>query len=754
MTAFLVGPFVLVAMAAGAGVTPTDVAWRPAPPVWVSPAAIPAAPAEGKESIQYLLMDDQVRVVDGVVEAFRRTARRVVTPAGLEGGVDVMVDWHPAWQDLTMNWVRVRRGDQVLEPVEPQHLRVLQREQELEWGVLHDQHTLAIFVPGLQVGDIVDVAFTKRGSNPALTGRYAGDYWLAWPGRTIVQRDLRVVWRGKRPLFVRLLGGAEAAVVSKTRWGEEHRWSVGGEPVPEREPWTPSWWTSGSAIQLSDFESWEDVATWALPGYQVPEVLPEPMQAWLTSAKEGDTEARFLAAAAFVRGEVRYVGFEVGENTLRPHAPAEVFQQRYGDCKDTALLLVTLLTHLGIEASAALVSTEYTTHVDTLQPSPFAFNHVIVKATVGQQVRWVDGTMSHEKGPYDAWEQVGPYQALVLAPGVRALESVVPSPPTAPDEEVSEQLHLRDGGGASLTVRTVLRRGPAAAMRHRLARAGSDEVSEDFLEFVQGRMAKAELRDPLQVDDRGTELELVESYRMPGMIEADFPTDGWAIMRVLRRPEVGPGRRAPLAVGEATWVRHTVEVSDPDGAREESDSAHVDGPGFRFDYTSRAGSNQAVFTYELWRTNDEVPAGEAAAYAQAVERVYDRLSWEWRTQRHHKTSDRTLALLSAVGGVMVLALLFLVPWYVGFSPRAMLRRRAFARRTTAQRGETPQEPLRVKQPEDVESALRRRKCACGIPARWGALSEVSEVRLGESVVWVQKADCEACGRPSHVYFTR
>jgi hypothetical protein len=752
-----------------AGAPPPSVGgvpWRPTPPPWVTSTPIPTPTLRANPAaIETLLLDDQVRVVSGAPERFQRRVRRIGTSAGLEEGVDVMVEWRPAWESLTMHWVRVRRGDQVLEPVSPRHVRVLQRERDLESGMLHDGFTLAIFVPGLQVGDVVDVAFTRGGQNPALGDRYADWFDLAWPEHPVVQRTLRVVWRGapvgggRRPLHVRPLGGAPEPEREETRWGLEHRWSVVGAELPRLEPYTPSWWVEAPAVQLSDFDTWADVAAWDLPAYQVPEALSPEMQAWLSGVDGADDEARFLAAAAFVRGQVRYLGFEVGENSLRPHPPEQVFEQRYGDCKDTALLLVTLLHHLGIEAAPALVGTGWGTHVSDLQPSPFAFDHVIVRAEVGGAVRWVDTTMPHEEGPYADWTPVGPYEVLVVRPGAAALERVEPPPPTTPEEEVQERFQMRaTPDGAALTVRSVLRRGRAHELRRRLAEVGQAGVAEAYLEFQRERLPRVEVAAPLSVADRGTEVEVTESYVLPGQVDQDLRVGGWAVDAVL--PELGSDgpRVAPMALPEPAWVRHTVELRSPVDLGPHADDARVEVQGLRFSYRERSDETHAVISYEVQLTGDDLPAAEVAAYVAAVERARDEVSrtWHWRTGGGPRPSGGGAADLTPFGVGLVVLLLVGIPWLLSWPKRALLawRRGTFARKHNTLRGETAQAPLRVERREALEAAMRRRRCPCGTPSSWGPLGEASELRMGDRVVWSCQAECRACGRAEHIYFVR
>jgi transglutaminase-like putative cysteine protease len=54
--------------------------------------------------------------------------------------------------------------------------------------------------------------------------------------------------------------------------------------------------------------------------------------------------------------EVRYTGIEFGEAALMPHDPADTLSRKYGDCKDKATLLATMLRAAGIPAYVALLN--------------------------------------------------------------------------------------------------------------------------------------------------------------------------------------------------------------------------------------------------------------------------------------------------------------------------------------------------------------------------------------------------------------
>ena len=65
-----------------------------------------------------------------------------------------------------------------------------------------------------------------------------------------------------------------------------------------------------------------------------------------------------------MQDDIRYLGFENGLNSFKPSKPIEVLKRRFGDCKDKALLLSTLLQSYGIAANPILVNSTYGKNID------------------------------------------------------------------------------------------------------------------------------------------------------------------------------------------------------------------------------------------------------------------------------------------------------------------------------------------------------------------------------------------------------
>jgi transglutaminase-like putative cysteine protease len=117
------------------------------------------------------------------------------------------------------------------------------------------------------------------------------------------------------------------------------------------------------------------------------------------SLVEGKTARweRVRALSEFVQGTIVYLEITLDQDVLagmRPHPPSEVLRHRYGDCKDKATLLVSMLRSVGEDARVALVSSGNPTAVAEAWPTP-SFDHMIVliRADGSEPAAWpvVDG---------------------------------------------------------------------------------------------------------------------------------------------------------------------------------------------------------------------------------------------------------------------------------------------------------------------------------------------------------------------------
>ena len=199
------------------------------------------------------------------------------------------------------------------------------------------------------------------------------------------------------------------------------------------------------ALLVSTFPDWTAFSAWYRRLIRLAsEVTPEisSMAAQLTAVASSPRD-KVRRLAEFVTG-LRYVAVPLGVNSHRPHAAANVLRNRYGDCKDKANLLNTMLASLGIEAQLVLVPRF--TQADEATPG-LAFNHAISRVALAGEVLWIDTTDETTRfgllPPGDPGRKV-----LVIEEGTAAL-TMLPEPLASDHRlELAMEVPLQGGPAA------------------------------------------------------------------------------------------------------------------------------------------------------------------------------------------------------------------------------------------------------------------------------------------------------------------
>jgi hypothetical protein len=87
---------------------------------------------------------------------------------------------------------------------------------------------------------------------------------------------------------------------------------------------------------------------------------------------------KMRALAQFMQRDIRYVAIELGIGGFQPHPAADVFLHRYGDCKDKATLMASMLHEIGVNSYYVVINSERGSVTPATPVHAGAFNHVIL----------------------------------------------------------------------------------------------------------------------------------------------------------------------------------------------------------------------------------------------------------------------------------------------------------------------------------------------------------------------------------------
>jgi len=140
----------------------------------------------------------------------------------------------------------------------------------------------------------------------------------------------------------------------------------------------------GSAADA--FASWRDMGNWyqnLTSGRRDASAEIKGKVSALT-APAGTPLQKMRALAQFVQQDVRYVAVELGIGGWQPHPAHEVFIHRYGDCKDKATLMSSMLHEIGVDSYYVVINTQRGSATPDMPPHVGAFNHAIIAIKLPQ----------------------------------------------------------------------------------------------------------------------------------------------------------------------------------------------------------------------------------------------------------------------------------------------------------------------------------------------------------------------------------
>ncbi len=117
---------------------------------------------------------------------------------------------------------------------------------------------------------------------------------------------------------------------------------------------------AGPGIPFTTEGTWKSIGQWYRT-LEADRLAPSPeitAKANELTAGKTDFYDRTEAIAEFVQNQIRYFVIEMGIGGFQPHPAADIFRNRYGDCKDKATLLTAMLSSVGIHSALLMVDTE------------------------------------------------------------------------------------------------------------------------------------------------------------------------------------------------------------------------------------------------------------------------------------------------------------------------------------------------------------------------------------------------------------
>ncbi len=551
-------------------------------PDWVQQAAAKPAGSYPAETSAVVLLDDETLTVTGPgqAEINHRRVVRILRPKGHE---EALFHMHLSPGDKTQYlhaWSIDSAGRQY-EVKEKEFIEVNPFSEEM----YSDVHYRATEVPAGNPGSVVAFEYSVK-------RRLWMDQW-PWffqeeipvdEARLTIQLpsgwDYKDSWANHPP---------QAAVqLGPNRW----QWVCRGlRGIPD-ETHSPSMGALEARMSVAFFEpaasnlaSWKAIGDWyyKLTGGRRdpnPDIAAKARQL-TSSADTFDGKVRTLAT--FVQSEVRYVAIEIGIGGYQPHPASEIYRMRYGDCKDKATLLSSMLKEVGIDSDYVLVDTQR----GVVQPDvpSTVFNHAIlaiavpanapadkyrslVKTTSGKRYLIFDPTDEYTP-PGDLRTGLqGSYGLLAAASG----GELIMLPVEAPDTNVLDRegkFTLQADGSLAGSVTERLTGTHASRQRANLVHENESERAKALDRYLSESVKNASVQQLKFAAIGARDKDLTVEYQM---VAAGYAQRSGSLVLLRTRILGEKGielewakRKLPIQLAGATREKDTFEIQLPPG---------------------------------------------------------------------------------------------------------------------------------------------------------------------------------------------
>jgi len=424
---------------------------------------------------------------------------RIVSEAGVQALGQLKIGYSASSDMLDVVYVRVHKPDGSVVTAQESAMQDLTTPNAPVYTDYHEKH---VSVPSLRPGDILEYEVVRTIVHPLAPNQFWANYTFT-ENSVVLDEQLEINVPKARHIKMKTKPGYDPKVTDEGdrriyRWARSHpkdQTPIGKRPRPRNDA------SQVPSVQLSTFESWDELGAWyAFLEHErrQPDEATKAKAAELVRDKTDDME-KVKALYDYVSRDIRYVSLSFGLGRIQPHAAGEVLANGYGDCKDKNTLLAALLQSLGIESSSVLIGVERKLDPDV--PSPSQFDHVITRVPVGGKEIWLDSTSGVL--PFRMlMEPTRDKEALLISQdGKSGLVRTPADLPFQPFDQTQVTASLNDNGKLTTQVSATMRGDREVAFRFALRQVPGTHWKELFSAMMQRAGMKGAEISNLQVSD-------------------------------------------------------------------------------------------------------------------------------------------------------------------------------------------------------------------------------------------------------------
>lgn len=322
---------------------------------------------------------------------------RILNERGKNDFSEIHIDYDSTYEKVELEYARTIKPDGTVTDVGSRHIRDVSKY--MNFPLYSNARVYIISFPEITENAVIE--YKIKIYRHQLVNKK--DFVLGYPLQSsdpIISARFTLKVPETKPIHIKTLNTeyntfkAELnPLIEKEAGMAVYRWQFSNIPQILPEANMPPVVQLTPVVLLSTFSSWQDIYGWwwqlAKDKIKADADIKQKVKD-LTDGLDSE-EAKMRALYNFCAQKIRYVAVEYGQAGYEPHQAGDIFKNKYGDCKDQAILLVTMLREAGFHAYPVLIPTKESFDLNTDFPSVM-FNHCIAAVSFKDALVFLDPT--------------------------------------------------------------------------------------------------------------------------------------------------------------------------------------------------------------------------------------------------------------------------------------------------------------------------------------------------------------------------
>lgn len=302
--------------------------------------------------------------------------------------------FEPDYQTIRIHTVTIHRDQKEISYGDQLHVEYIQEGKQIN-GTHYDidGKVMIFFDNKLQIGDVVEIAYSSKGWQPDLHGTLFYD-------QVLTRKNLkgnyyfRILGKKNKPFQYKLLNIEEKPTVRTLNGIMSLEFMYQAKKEKEFEL-APHWNRLEPRIHITDLTSWKEFLQLNERNFLLDKVpAPNVIEKVNSIVDRNDEKAvQINSILNFIQKEIAYLEYD----KIRPKQPEIVIKQGFGDCKSKSLLAVKMLETIGVESWPMIV--DLNGYDDRLLNIPeSAFDHCVLEFIYEQDTIVFDTTRNLQRG--------------------------------------------------------------------------------------------------------------------------------------------------------------------------------------------------------------------------------------------------------------------------------------------------------------------------------------------------------------------